>query len=138
MGFLIDASVLIEFERGALDLDRLIRGREQVGVLCSVITASELLHGVHRATTAARRARREAWVEGVLARLPSLEIDLAAARAHARLWAELAAAGKAVGAHALWLAAQSIAGGHTMVTVNVRDFRRIPGLDLEVWPAGSD
>ena len=135
MAFLIDASVLIDFERGELDIDELVRGREDVGVLCSVITASELLHGVHRATTTSRRARREAWVEAVLARIPLQDIDLRAARTHARLWAELATAGKAIGAHDLWLGSQAIAAGHVLVTVNVRDFRRIPGLDLEVWPA---
>jgi predicted nucleic acid-binding protein len=131
----MDASVLIAFERGDLDLDRFVRGREDTGVLCSVITASELLHGVHRATSAAGRARREAWVEAVLSRLPLLDVDLAAARTHARLWAELAAVGKIIGAHDLWLGSQAIAAGHIMVTVNVRDFRRVPGLDVEVWHA---
>ena len=133
MGFLIDASVLIAFERGRLDLNGLVRGREETGVLCSVITASELLHGVHRATTAAGRARREAWVEGILSHLALLDVDLAAARTHARLWAELAATGKTIGAHDLWLGAQAVSAGHTMVTVNVRDFARIPGLEVEVW-----
>jgi len=36
----------------------------------SVTTASELLHGVHRATTASVRARRSAFVERVLERFP--------------------------------------------------------------------
>ena len=133
MGFLIDASVLIAFERDALDVDAFVGSRREVGALLSVITASELLHGVHRAAAAARRARREAWVEGVIARLPLLEIDLPAARAHARLWAELAARGKMIGAHDLWLAAQAVAGGHVLITANEREFDRVPGLDVEVW-----
>lgn len=133
MGLLIDASVLIEFERATLDLEPFIGSRGEVGVLLSVITASELLHGVHRARQPAIRARREAWVEAVLGQFPVLEVDLPAARAHARLWAELAASGKMIGAHDLWLAAQAIASGHTLVTANAREFQRVPGLEMEVW-----
>jgi tRNA(fMet)-specific endonuclease VapC len=133
VGFLIDASVLIGFERGTVDLVGFIGSRTVVGVLLSVITASELLHGVHRAKPAARRARREAWVEGVIARIPLLEIDLAAARAHARLWAELASSGTMICAHDLWLAAQAIAAGLILVTANAREFRRVSGLKVEVW-----
>ncbi|MEX1184414.1 MAG: hypothetical protein WEF86_14475 [Gemmatimonadota bacterium] len=44
------------------------------------MTASELLHGVHRAVDPAARARRGAWVEAMLERFPLLPIDLAAAR----------------------------------------------------------
>ncbi len=63
MGFLIDASILIAHERGRLDLDTLVRediaGRESESMYLSVVTASELLHGVHRADDSARRARRD-------------------------------------------------------------------------------
>ena len=46
---------------------------EDVGM--ASITASELLHGVHRAT-AEHRARREAFVEAVLAAFPPFAFDL--------------------------------------------------------------
>ena len=48
MGILIDASVLIEWERGRLDVAERVNGRSQEEFFLSVITASELLHGVHR------------------------------------------------------------------------------------------
>ncbi len=57
MGILIDASILIEFERGRIDLAPRIHGRAQEEVNLSVITASELLHGVHRATQPEIRTR---------------------------------------------------------------------------------
>jgi tRNA(fMet)-specific endonuclease VapC len=66
MGVLIDASVLIEHERGRLDLERRLEGREGEEVFLSAITASELLHGVHRAQDATTRARRSALVEATL------------------------------------------------------------------------
>ena len=102
-------------------------------VLLSVITASELLHGVHRAIQPAVRTKRAAFVEAILERFPLLPVDLVTARTHAQVWAELAAAGQMIGPHDLWLAATCIAHGLTMVTANVREFARVPGLAVEVW-----
>ncbi|MDP9486631.1 MAG: PIN domain-containing protein, partial [Actinomycetota bacterium] len=79
------------------------------------------------------RARRSAFVEAVLDRFPLLPVDLATARAHAQLWAALTAEGRIIGPHDLWLAATCLAHGLTMVTANVREFARVPGLDIESW-----
>jgi tRNA(fMet)-specific endonuclease VapC len=132
VGLLIDASVLIEHERSGLHLSERLAGRDDEFFL-SVITASELLHGVHRATEPAVRARRAAFVEALLANLPLLEIDVAAARAHARLWADLASSGRLIGAHDLWIAASCLSRGLGLATVNGREFGRVPGLEVEVW-----
>lgn len=133
MGVLIDASVLIGVERGKLALADVVASRAQEPFFLSVVTASELLHGVHRAATAAQRARRSAFVEGVLEGFPVLEIDLATARMHARLWADLAARGERIGPNDLWLSAACIAHGLSLATSNAREFMRVDGLDVEVW-----
>ena len=133
MGVLIDASVLIERERGRVNLEQHLAGREEEEFFLSVVTASELLHGVHRATDPNVRARRSAFVEAVLERFPLLPVDLATARAHAQLWAGLMAEGHLIGPHDLWLAATCLAHGLTMVTANIREFTRVPGLAVETW-----
>ena len=133
MAVLIDASILIEYERGRLNLERHLAQRQQEEFFLSVVTASELLHGVHRAVQSGVRAKRSAFVEALLERFPLLPIDLATARAHAQVWAELTAAGKMIGPNDLWLAATCLAHGLTMVTANVREFTRVPGLMVEVW-----
>lgn len=138
MGVLIDASVLIEHERGHVSLEPHLAGREQEEFFLSVITASELLHGVHRAQDTGVRARRSAFVEGVLERFPMLPVDIAVARAHAQLWAGLMAKGQLIGPHDLWLAATCLAHGLTMATGNVGEFERVPGLAVESWTAGSE
>jgi len=135
VGILIDSSILIEHERRRLDISSHLGGREEEEFFLSVVTASELLHGVHRAREAALRARRSAFVEAVLERFPLLGIELPTARTHARLWAELALAGTPVGPNDLWLAATAISHGLTFVTSNIREFSRVPGLSLESWPA---
>jgi predicted nucleic acid-binding protein len=61
-------------------------------------------------------------------------IDLAVARVHARVGADLAAAGLTIGAYDLWLAATCLAHGHAILTANVREFGRVPGLDVQAWP----
>lgn len=142
MGTLLDTTVFIELERAirrlpapsAMNevsnrLEEQLGATEEVGI--SAITASELLHGVHRATPE-YRARREAFVEGVLAAFPPFPFDLLAARAHARLWAGLAAAGMDTGAHDRIVAATAIAVGWRVGTANIRHFDRIPGLDVIV------
>lgn len=140
MGTLLDTTVFIELERAIRRVDALSamdevsrRLEEQLGpteeVGIAAITASELLHGVHRAT-AEHRARREAFIETVLAAFPPFVFDLLAARAHARLWAGLASARVDVGAHDRLVAATAITAGWRVGTANIRHFERIPGLDV--------
>jgi tRNA(fMet)-specific endonuclease VapC len=142
MGTLLDATVFIELERAirrlhapsAMNevserLEEQLGPAEEVGI--ASITASELLHGVHRATPE-HRARREAFVEGVLAAFPPFPFDLLAARAHTRLWAGLASSGIDVRAHDRLVAATAITAGWRVGTANIRHFERIPGLDVMV------
>jgi len=136
VGILIDSSIFIAAERGRLSLEAHVAGQEQEAVALSVITASELLHGVHRAVDQQRRVERERFVEGILARFPVVEFGLEAARVHARLWAELEARGELVGAHDLLLAATAVALDFQLATANARDFQRIPDLRVQVWGSG--
>jgi predicted nucleic acid-binding protein len=133
VGTLIDSSVLIAWERGRLDLESRLGGSVEEDFAISAVTASELLHGVHRATTPVQRSQREAFVEGLLSRLPVISFDLVAARIHARLAAELAVKGTLVGAHDLVIAATAMAKGHAVATRDERSFSRIPGLSLLRW-----
>lgn len=140
MGTLLDTTVFIDFERARRGLPTAaamaeVAGRledqlgpsEEVGI--AAITASELLQGVHRASTE-HRAQRGAFVEAVLAAFPPLPFDLLCARSHARLWADLASEGKDIGPHDRLVAATAIAAGWRVATANVRHFDRVPGLEL--------
>jgi tRNA(fMet)-specific endonuclease VapC len=130
MALLIDSSVFIALERRGQQLDALAVAVPDEPLALAGITASELLAGVHRADSQARRSRREAFVEGVLARVPIFPFDMPVARVHARIWAHLAAAGQPVGAHDLLIAATALTHGYAVLTHNVRDFRRVPGLTV--------
>jgi tRNA(fMet)-specific endonuclease VapC len=129
---LLDTSVVVAAERSTVDLAVHTAGRNDP-VFLSVVSASELLHGVHRADSAERRALRSAFVERVLATIPVLEIDLGVARTHARLWADLAPRGALIGGHDLWIAASAITAGCAIATTNPDVYRRVPGLTVESW-----
>ncbi len=133
MGIVIDSSVLIAWERDQLDLDAQIARYAEEDVAISAVTASELLHGVHRATTPARRSRREAFVEGLLSRIPVFSFDLVTARVHARLSSELAAKKISVGPHDLIIGATAIANGYVVAARDERSFPKIPGLSVLRW-----
>jgi tRNA(fMet)-specific endonuclease VapC len=139
VGTLLDTTVFIDLERAvrglppatamaevSARLEAKLQPDEEVGI--AAITASELLHGVHRATPQ-HRARREAFVEAVLVAFPPLPFDLLTARTHARIWADLASTGQDVGAHDRLVAATAIAAGWRVGTANLRHFERISGLN---------
>jgi tRNA(fMet)-specific endonuclease VapC len=125
---LIDTGLLVDLERGVAnpDVDRAI-GEEDRAI--SVVTVSELLHGVHRAS-GSQRARRSAFVEHLLAGMRAIEITEQIARVHAEIWAQLAARGEVIGAHDLWIAATALAHGMGLATGNTGEFKRVPGLRL--------
>lgn len=130
MGTLIDSSVLIAVERRRLDLESALEAHGDESVAIAAVTASELLHGAHRATDAVHKQRRLAFVEAVLSRLPVLPFDLAAARIHAAVSAQLAASGINVGAHDLMIAATAVAAGYGVATRDKRSFSKVPGLTV--------
>jgi tRNA(fMet)-specific endonuclease VapC len=140
VGTLLDTTVFIDLERAVRRLPSATamaevsqRLEQQLGpaedVAIAAITASELLHGVHRAS-AEHQGRREAFVEAVLAAFPPVPFGLLAARAHARIWAELAVGGQDVGAHDRLVAATAITAGWRVGTANTRHFERIEGLEI--------
>jgi tRNA(fMet)-specific endonuclease VapC len=126
VGLLIDTDLLIELERGAdsAQMERLLGGEEST---ISVITVSELLHGVLHASGAVR-TRRTAFVEHILAGMQAIPITEPVARVHAGLWADLADRGESIGARDLWIAATAVAHGLGVATRNAAHFGRIRGL----------
>ncbi|MPZ64249.1 MAG: PIN domain-containing protein [Pseudonocardiaceae bacterium] len=124
MAVLIDTSVFVAVERGSCSLAEFIRPDQRYAL--SVVTAAELLHGVHRAS-GRREQDRSAFVEGLLAGFGTVPLDLTIARAYARISAELAAAGTPVDANDLWIAATAVARGLEVLALD-GDFDRIPGV----------
>lgn len=131
MGYLIDTSVFVAIERRQVEASDL--PIDDAPIAISAITASELLHGVHRADSAQRRGARETFVEAIFSAVPILPVDLNVARQHARIWADLRTRGAVIGAHDLLIAATAAAHGLSVATRNERHFGRVEGLSIIRW-----
>jgi len=117
--------VLVNAERRGLSLERTLGEQDRA---ISVITASELLHGVHRARDDRVRTRRQAFVEHLISSIDPLPVTTSVARTHAEIWAGLERRGEVVGAHDMWIAATAVSHGMEIATANATEFERVPGL----------
>lgn len=126
MAVLVDTDLLVDLERGNApsDIEQLLGDEDRA---ISVITVSELLHGVHRAAGAVR-ARRRAFVEHILDGLEAIPVTQPVARVHADIWSDLTARGETIGAHDLWIAATALAHGLGVATRNRTHLERVEGL----------
>ncbi len=134
MGIIYDTAVLIKVERNDIDLGRLLSGRREGPFGISVVSVAELLHGAYRADTEERRAKRVAFVEKLCERLTVFDYDMAAAKVFAEISSSTAQKGVSVGTNDLIIAATAISHGHSVMTINKKDFENIEGLQLEVFP----
>ena len=103
MGMMVDTNVFVSFEKSGKPIDFSSWDSSQE-VYISVVVASELLVGVHRANTEARRLRRSAFVEAIITGVGVLDVTLAVARVHAEIHADLTKSGQMIGAHDMIIA----------------------------------
>ena len=129
-GYLLDTNILSSLMKHPRSpaLDHLRRVGEE-RVYTSVIVAAELRFGAAKVRSA--RVTRE--VEERLLRLPVVPFAAPADRTYADLRAELERRGTPIGGNDLWIAAQALHDGSVLVTDNVSEFSRVPGLTVENW-----
>lgn len=131
--FLLDSTILIYILTGAPEsvarkIDRL-KPEDRLGM--SWVTWAELLLGALRSNrTEQVKAQLEAIRQVIPVLLPESPLICSYHAEHA---ARLRAAGTPIGGNDLWIAAHALALGATLVTHNLKEFRRIRGLSLEDW-----
>src|SRR2546425_4737225 len=129
MAIVLDADVLIRGEKGSFDLKRWLATHPDDPFEVAAITVAELWHGVERAT-APHRAKRQQYLQTVLAPLPIIPYTEQTAREHARIWAELEAAGKRIGYYDLIVAATALERGSDVASFNRKHFDLVKGLSV--------
>ena len=90
---------------------------------------AELWHGVERAT-GPHRAKRQQYLQNILASLPIVPYTEQTAYEHARIWAELESSGKPIGYYDLIVAATARERGSVVATFNKRHFVCVRGLSV--------
>lgn len=98
-------------------------------VCTSIVVACELRFGAQRKGSAALTQR----VEQLLAALPVLPFDEPADGHYADIRVALERAGTPIGSNDLLIAAHARSRGLTLVTHNLREFERVPGLKVVDW-----
>ena len=131
MGVILDTSVLIEAERREPEIQQFAESREEEVFGLSVISVTELLHGVHRANSTTIRLKRSAYVEKVIELFPIYNFEISIARIYAELWSDLSKRGIQIGAHDLIIGSTALSLGFSVATYNKRHFERIEGLKIE-------
>lgn len=133
--YLLDTNVLSEPIKSHPDPHVIRAIAEHDGELgtCAIVW-HELCYGVARLMPSAKRRAIETYLEqAVRSALPILPYDEAAAAWHARERARLGRRGRPPSAADGRIAAIARVNELTLVTANMRDFRRFEGLKLEDW-----
>jgi tRNA(fMet)-specific endonuclease VapC len=97
--------------------------------LCSIVQA-ELYYGAYRS---AAPTKNLALLSALFPLFPSLPFDDKSADVYGKIRADLERIGKVIGPHDLMIAAIALANDLTLVTHNVSEFSRVPGLKIEDW-----
>lgn len=129
MGLIIDTNFFIDVENKRFNLDKLNTFSEYGEAYIAAVTVSELLVGVHLTD---KRIRRCAFVEGIISKIPVLEFNEKVARSYAEIYSYyLKHRNKsASNVHDLQIASTALAHGYAVLTSNVDDFNKIPGISL--------
>jgi tRNA(fMet)-specific endonuclease VapC len=96
----------------------------------SVITLAELEYGVSKSS---KPATNKAALNQFVAPLELVVFDRSATAVYGKLRTTLEKKGQSIGAMDLLIAAHALALNVRLVTHNVREFGRVPGLRVETW-----
>lgn len=124
---ILDADVIIRGEKGAFDFQSWAASLPEEQFEIAAITVAELWHGVERAA-GSHRLKRQRYLQAILDTVPIVPYTEETAYEHARIWADLEAAGKRIGYYDLIVAATALQQGSAVVTFNKRHFSQVKGL----------
>jgi len=128
--YLLDTNIISDMVRNPAG--QAVRRLQKVGdgnICTSIIVACELRYGCAKKGSAKLLGK----VEGLLATIPVLPLEIPADGEYGGIRAELEAAGQSIGHNDLLIAAHAYTLGTILVTANVGEFSRIRGLKVENW-----
>jgi len=128
--FLLDTNIWIGLSKGDPVLDARIEGLPQHQIAsCSVVRA-ELLFGAYKSRKVEANLK---GIDKLLGPFVSFPFDDESAAHYGVLRSELEKAGAPISANDMMIAAIALAHDCVLVTRNIREFQRVPGLRIERW-----
>jgi predicted nucleic acid-binding protein len=135
LGVVLDSSVLVAAERKKLTTPEVIRNISQaigdIPIVICALTIAELGQGIYRADTPERAEQRRRFLDELKAQVPIHPVTETTAEIIARIGGEQAAKGVNLPLADLIIGACALELSYAIVTSNVRDFARIPGLSVK-------
>jgi len=134
MGLILDSSVVIAAERRGDTVTALLKQiaaatGDQRAVL-SAVGVTELAHGIYRAQTPEVRNRREAFIRELLDDVEVYPYTKETALLAGKIDGEQQSRGVVIPFGDLLMGATALSLGFKVLTGNLRDFQRIPGLTV--------
>ena len=96
----------------------------------SIISYGEILFGVSKQKPSASKQKR---IDYLLDQMPIALIDEDVARHYGQVRSALELSGKPIGPNDTWIAAHALSLGATLVTGNLREYKRVAGLKVQSW-----
>jgi tRNA(fMet)-specific endonuclease VapC len=128
--YLLDTNIVIYVIKHKPMSAREAFNRHHGHMALSAITQAELWHGAEKS---ADPPRNRAVVEDFCGRLTIVPYGSKAAMHYGSIRADLERKGTPIGVNDLHISAQARSEGLVLVTNNLREFERVPGLLLENW-----
>ena len=128
--FLLDTNIVIYVikKRPLEVLDLFNKNVDRMAI--SSITLSELMYGAEKSQNVNKNLE---VIEDFVSHLVVLPYETGASRHYGEIQAELEKKGQVIGVNDMHIAAHARSLGMTLVTNNLKEFKRIPNLALENW-----
>lgn len=130
MKYLLDTNIVIALSKGKPEARARLAGLPAQVLLLSPVVLCELKFGIAKSRRPDANRRVLALL---LENLPVVDFNAGVAVHYGRIRAALEAAGQPIGPNDLLIAAHTLSLGATLVTDNLREFSRVPGLAVENW-----
>ena len=128
--YLLDTNILSELVRNPQgEVTAQIARAGEDSICTSIVVAAELRYGAIRSNSAKLAER----VDLILSALEILPLETPADHQYAAIRHHLARQGTPIGPNDLLIAAHALSNNLTVVTANVGEFSRVPGLKVENW-----
>lgn len=129
--YLLDTNILIAALKGQpVALLNKLAGLAPERLCLSAVVLGELLTGAEKSSTA---TNRKAAIAVITQGMETIPFDIDDAAAYSRVRAALESKGEGIGPLDMQIAGQCVARDLVLVTDNLREFRRVPGLNCENW-----
>jgi tRNA(fMet)-specific endonuclease VapC len=130
MIYMLDTDTFSYLVKGVLPVQQAVLKIDPDRIKVSVVTQAEIWFGMQ---LHAPGERRQARIRDLFEGCEVLPLDTEVAATYASIRAKLQKTGSLIGPNDLWIAAHALSKQMTLVTNNIREFKRVPGLKLENW-----